>query len=119
MDVQIFGTSKSQDTKKAQRFFAERRVKVHFVDLWQRAASKGELQRFSQKFGLTALIDKQSRRYQELGLGVVRYSDERWLEKLTEEPLLLVQPLVRWQHKVTIGLAEDDWRQWVEAAKNV
>lgn len=119
MEVQIFGTSKSQDTKKAQRFFAERRVKVHFVDLKERAASKGELQRFSQKFGLTALIDKQSRRYQELGLGVVRYGDERWIDTLVEEPQVLVQPLVRWQHKVTIGLAEDEWKRWIETAKNV
>jgi arsenate reductase len=118
MEVQIFGTNKSQETKKAQRFFAERRVKVHFVDLKERAASKGELQRFVQKFGLTALIDKRSRRYQDLGLGAVRYSDDRWFEKLVEEPMILVQPLVRWQHKVTIGLAEDDWKQWVEAAKN-
>lgn len=117
MDVQIFGTNKSQNTKKAQRFFAERRVKVHFVDLKERAASKGELQRFTQKFGLTALIDKESRRYQDLGLGAVRYGDERWLQTLVEEPLILVQPLVRWQQKVTIGLAEDEWKQWFETAK--
>jgi len=117
MEVQIFGTSKSQDTKKAQRFFAERRVKVHFVDLKERAASKGELQRFAQRFGLTALIDKQSRRYQDLGLGVVRYGDERWMETLVAEPLVLVQPLVRWQQKVTIGHAAAEWEQWIEAAK--
>lgn len=119
MEVQIFGTNKSQDTKKAQRFFAERRVRVHFVDLRERAASKGELQRFTQKFGLTALIDKTSRRYQELGLGAVRYGDERWFQTLLDEPLLLVQPLVRWQHKVSIGLAEDEWKQWIETAKAV
>lgn len=118
MEVQIFGTSKSQETRKAQRFFAERRVKVHFVDLKERAASKGELRRFSQRFGLTALIDKRSRRYQELGLGVVRYADDRWLEQLVEEPQVLVQPLVRWQHKVTIGLAEAEWKQWIETAKD-
>ncbi len=117
MEVQIFGTNKSQDTKKAQRFFAERRVKVHFVDLKERAASKGELQRFAQRFGLTALIDKTSRRYQDLGLGVVRYDDERWVETLVAEPLVLVQPLVRWQHKVTIGHAAEEWEQWIEAAK--
>ncbi|MCX5768222.1 MAG: arsenate reductase [Gemmatimonadetes bacterium] len=117
MEVQIFGTNKSQDTKKAQRFFAERRVKVHFVDLKERAASKGELQRFAQRFGLTALIDKQSRRYQDLGLGVVRYGDERWMETLVAEPLVLVQPLVRWQQKVTIGHAAAEWEQWIEAAK--
>ena len=116
MEVQIFGTNKSQDTKKALRFFAERRIKVHFVDLKEKGASKGELQRFVQKFGLTALIDKESRRYQDIGLGVVRYSDERWLETLVAEPLVLRQPLTRWQQKVTIGLADAEWKLWVEAA---
>ena len=117
MEVQIFGTNKSQDTKKALRFFAERRIRVHFVDLKEKGVSKGELQRFVQKFGLTALIDKESRRYQDLGLGVVRYSDDRWLETLVAEPLILRQPLTRWQHKVTVGLADSEWKLWVEAGK--
>ncbi len=117
MDVQIFGTQKHADVRKALRFFKERRVSVHFVDLKERAASKGELQRFAQKFGISALIDKTSKRYADLGLGVVRYNDERWLETLALEPLVLQVPLVRWQHKVTIGLAEDDWKSWVEAGK--
>lgn len=113
VEVQIFGTQKSQDTRRALRFWSERRVKVHFVDLKERAASKGELQRFVQKFGLTALIDKTSKRYQDLGLGVSRLSDERWLTLLTEEPLLLVQPLTRWGGKLTLGVAESDWAAWV------
>ncbi len=117
MDVQVFGTHKHADVRKALRFFSERRVNVHFVDLKERAASKGELQRFAQKFGISALIDKNSKRYGELGLGVVRYDDSRWLGKLVEEPLVIRVPLVRCQHKVTIGLAEDEWNSWVEAAK--
>jgi arsenate reductase len=59
MEVQIFGIKKSPDTRKALRFFAERRVKAHFVDLQERAASPGELKRFAQKFGVEALIDRQ------------------------------------------------------------
>ena len=117
MEVQIFGTQKNQDTRRALRFWSERRVKVHFVDLKERAASKGELQRFVQKFGLTALIDKTSKRYQDLGLGVSRLSDERWLTLLTEEPLLLVQPLTRWGGKLTLGVAESDWTAWVAAER--
>ena len=117
MEVQVFGTNKSSDVRKALRFFMERRVQVHFVDLKERAASKGELQRFAQKFGVTALIDKTSKRYAELGLGVVRYDDNRWLETLALEPLVLRVPLVRCQHKVTVGLAEDDWKAWIEAGK--
>ena len=118
MDVQIFGIQKNQDTRKALRFFSERRIKAHFVDLKERPVSKGELQRFAQKFGVGALIDKASRRYAELGLGVARYDDARWLEELAEEPLVLRLPLVRWQHNVTVGLAEDDWKSWVEGRKS-
>jgi arsenate reductase-like glutaredoxin family protein len=113
MEVQIFGVKKSADTRKAQRFFAERRVKTHFVDLVERPAAPGELRRFVQKFGVAALVDRESRRFQELGLAHARYSDDRWLEKLVEEPLLLAMPLVRWQHKLTVGLAEGTWREWV------
>jgi arsenate reductase-like glutaredoxin family protein len=116
MEVQIFGTKKSSDTRKAQRFFTERRVKVHFVDLTERAASIGELKRFAQKFGVTALIDKSSRRYLDLGLQHARMSDERWLEKLVEEPQLLTQPLVRFGGKLTLGLAESEWKSWVQSA---
>lgn len=116
VEVQIFGIAKSPTTRAAQRFFAERRVKVHFVDLKERAASKGELQRFVQKFGVTALIDKTSRRYAELGLGAVRLDDTHWMEKLVDEPLLLVMPLVRWQHKLTLGEAVSEWKSWTEAS---
>ena len=115
MEVQIFGTKKSADTRKAQRFFAERRVKVHFVDLMERAASLGELKRFAQKFGVQALVDRDSKRFDELGLRHANYSDDRWLGKLADEPLMLRQPLVRFQHKLTIGLAEDEWKSWVAA----
>jgi hypothetical protein len=59
MEVQIFGTKKSADTRKALRFFSERRVRTHFVDLQQRAASPGELRRFAGKFGVQALIDTE------------------------------------------------------------
>src|SRR3954466_15309362 len=95
MEVQIFGVKKSADTRKALRFFAERRIKTHFVDLQERAASLGELRRFAQKLGIGALIDASSRRYQDPGLQHARMSDETWLEKLSDEPLVLRVPLVR------------------------
>ena len=116
MEVQIFGTKKSSETRKAQRFFTERRVKVHFVDLNERAASLGELRRFAQKFGVGALIDKDSARYRDLGLQHARMSDESWLARLSEEPLLLAQPLVRFGQRVTIGLREQDWKAWIASA---
>jgi arsenate reductase (glutaredoxin) len=112
MDVQIFGIRKSADTRKALRFFAERRIKTHFVDLQERPASPGELRRFAQKFGVEALIDRDSRRFAELGLGAARYSDERWLDLLVAEPLLLRMPLVRYGPQLTIGEGEETWRAW-------
>lgn len=117
LEVQVFGTQKSQETRRALRFWSERRVRVHFVDLKERAASKGELQRFAQKFGITALIDKESRRYAELGLSAARLSDERWMAQLVEEPFLLRQPLTRMGNKLSIGLAEVEWKEWVAAEK--
>lgn len=118
MEVQVFGTNKNQDTRRALRFWSERRVKVHFVDFNERGASKGELQRFVQKFGLTALIDKASKRYEALGLGASRYGDERWTEILVDEPLVLMQPLTRWGTKLTVGLSEDEWKAWLASERN-
>jgi arsenate reductase len=113
MQVQIFGTRKCKDTRKAERFFKERRVQIHFVDLTQKAASKGELRRFAQKFGVEALVDRDSRRFGELGLRAAHSGEDRWLEILAEEPLILRTPLVRFQHQVTVGLDEDRWKEWV------
>jgi arsenate reductase len=113
MDVQIFGVKKSAETRKALRFFAERRTKTHFVDLLERPASRGELLRFVQKFGVQALIDESSRRYAELGLRTARYGDERWMEILADEPLLLKMPLVRNGNALTVGAAETTWKSWV------
>ena len=117
MEVQIFGIRKSADTRAALRFFAERRVTTHFVDLNERAASPGELRRFAQKFGVRTLIDRDAKRFAELGLGTALLSEDRWLEKLALEPLLLRMPLVRHQQQVTVGPAEDTWRAWVAAGK--
>ena len=112
MEVQIFGIRKSADTRKALRFFSERRIKTHFVDLNERAASLGELTRFAQKFGVGALIDSDSGRFQDLGLRHARMSDESWLEKLAEEPMLLRVPLVRNGNQLTVGLDEPTWKSW-------
>lgn len=119
MEVQVFGVRKSADTRAALRFFAERRIKVHFVDCNEKNPSVGELRRFAQKFGIAALIDRDSRRFAELGLRSATLSDERWLEKLSLEPLLLRMPLVRYQHQLTIGgsPAQETWNAWYAASK--
>lgn len=114
--MQIFGTRKSAETRKALRYFAERRVKVHFVDLQERAASAGELRRFALRFGTAALVDRGSRLYAELGLQHARMTDERWLEKLVEEPGLLTQPLVRAGSRLTVCADEAEWARWIAEA---
>jgi arsenate reductase len=114
LEVQIFGVKKSADTRKALRFFSERRVKTHFVDLLERPASLGELRRFAQKFGVAALVDRDSKRFDELGLQYAQLSDERWLEKLSDEPLLLRLPLVRNANQVVIGADEEIWKTWTK-----
>ena len=117
MEVQIFGTNKCAETRKAQRFFSDRRVRTHFVDLKQRAASPGELKRFAQRFGVAALVDREGKRFAERGLASAHLSDERWIERLAEDPLLLRTPLVRWQQKLTIGYEPDTWTGWITEDK--
>lgn len=112
MNVQIFGTKNDANTRKALRFFKERRINVHFVDFKVKAPSKGELRRFVQKFGADAVIDRDAKRFLALGLQTAYYGDDRWLEIATEEPLILRTPLVRRENQVTVGLAEDSWKEW-------
>jgi arsenate reductase-like glutaredoxin family protein len=116
MEVQVFGTKKDPATRSALRFFSERRIKTHFVDLRERAASPGELQRFVQKFGIDALLDRDGKRFAERGLRAARYSDARWLDTLADDPMLLRVPLVRWKHKLTIGPDEPTWTAWIAEA---
>ena len=113
MDVQIFGVKNDAATRKALRFFQERRVRVHFVDFKVRGPSTGELRRFVQKFGTDAVIDRGSKRFQALGLKSACYGDERWLDIAEAEPLILRMPLVRNQNALTVGAAEETWRGWV------
>jgi arsenate reductase-like glutaredoxin family protein len=114
MEVQIFGTKKSAATRAALRFFAERRVKTHFVDLTVRPAAPGELRRFAERFGTAAIVDRESKSYAALGLRTAALSDKGWLDKLAAEPLLLRQPLVRWGKELTVGEADATWRAWMQ-----
>lgn len=111
MEVQIFGTRKCRDTQKALRFFKERRVKVHMVDLDQRPASPGELRRFVQKFGAEALLDREGARFRNRGLHVAHLPESRIVPMLEEDSLLLRTPLVRAGNRLAIGNSPDDWKE--------
>lgn len=105
------------ETRKALRFFAERRIPVHFVDLAERPAARGELRRFQERFGAAALVNRDSPRLRALGLHVSGDSPERLLDRALDEPRLLRTPLVRNAHRVTVGANADEWRAWIDAER--
>lgn len=115
--VQIFGLKNSQATRAAERFFKERRVTIQYVDLKVRPMAPGEIARFTQKFGLDALLDKSSKAYTEAGLQHMIISPEGWLKKIEAEPGLLKLPLVRIGKVLSIGHDEPAWKDAAEAAK--
>ncbi len=85
------------------------------MDFKVKGPSQGELKRFAQKFGgAEALIDRDSKRFKTLGLEAAYYGDERWLEIAVDEPMILRTPLVRNQNQLTVGLAEADWKDWMQ-----
>jgi arsenate reductase (glutaredoxin) len=116
MEAQVFGMKSCNETKKALRFFKERRIRVHFVDLKERAASPGELRRFAERFGTEALIDRDGKRYRDRGLHVAHVSEPRVIPMLAEDPHLLRTPLVRMGKDLGIGWDEARWRARVTEA---
>ncbi len=65
-----------------------------------------------QKFGVDAILDREAKRFRNLGLHAAHYGEGRWLEIMEEEPGILVTPLVRWENRLTVGHREDTWRDW-------
>jgi arsenate reductase-like glutaredoxin family protein len=116
MEVQIFGTKSCNETKKALRFFKERRIRTHFVDLKERPASAGELKRFGQKFGWERLLDREGKQFRARGLHVAHVSEGRIPALLEDDPMLLVTPLVRSGNELAVGWDEARWRELVQRA---
>ncbi len=114
----MFGFTDCADTRKALRFFSERRLPAHFVDLDERPATRGELRRFQERVGAAALVDRETPRFRALGLHVSGDSPERLLERALGEPRLLRTPLVRVGHRVSVGHAPGEWQAAVEAARS-
>ncbi len=112
MNIQIFGTKKSADTRKAERFFKERGIKYQFIDLKEKNLSKGEFASVKQAVGgLDKLIDENSKDKDTLAL--IKYiADEDKEEKILENQQILVQPIVRNGKKATVGYQPDIWKSW-------
>ena len=112
VNIQIFGTKKSFDTKKAQRYFKERRVKFQFIDLKEKGMSKGELQSvIGAAGGLDKLIDPKAKDADTVALLTYLSSDQKF-EKLLENQQVLVEPIVRNGKQATIGYVPDVWKNW-------
>jgi arsenate reductase (glutaredoxin) len=110
LSVQIFGVKNSQATRAAERFFKERGVPIHFVDLNKKPMTPGEIKRFVERFGLEQLVDSGGAAYIDAGLKYLKLSDAELLQKIEREPKLLRLPLVRSGNRLSIGSDEDGWR---------
>ena len=113
--VQIFGLKSSPATRAAERFFKERGVAVHFVDLKQKPMAPGEIRRFVDRFGLNGLLDAASKEYAAAGLAYIKHSDAGLLARIEREPKLLRLPLVRGSSRLSIGQDEESWRAMAAA----
>ena len=111
MNIQIFGKSKCFDTKKAERYFKERRVKYQSVDLLRYGRSKGEFTSVCRAVGLAAMIDPKAKDPDAAMLPYLA-SDEAKMEKLMENPKLLKTPIVRNGKQATVGYCPDVWKTW-------
>lgn len=111
MNIQIFGVKKCFDTKKAERYFKERRIKFQYVDLDIKGLSKGELQSVQTALGLNALINTKSKSYQKLNLDKISSASVRQ-ELLLNNPSLYQTPVVRNGKLATVGYAPEVWDTW-------
>ena len=112
MNIQIFGTKKSADTRKAERFFKERGIRFQSVDLKEKGLSKGEFQSVLQAVGgLETMID-QDHKDKDL-LALIKYITESdRAEKVFENQQVLKQPIVRNGRQATVGYAPEIWKNW-------
>ena len=109
MNIQIFGKSKCFDTKKAERWFKERRIKFQSIDVVKYGISPGELRSVKNAVGLEALIDEKS---PDAPLLKYLAYDEDKLEKLLDNPKLLKTPVVRNGKQATVGYLPEVWAAW-------
>jgi arsenate reductase (glutaredoxin) len=115
LSVQIFGLKNSSATRAAERFFKERRVAIHMVDLKQKAMAGGEIGRFIERFGLAGLLDSDGKAYIDAGLKYYKLSDAELLSRIERDPKLLRLPLVRGGKLLSVGNDEDSWKAMLAA----
>ncbi len=109
MNIQIFGVPKCQATRKAERYFKERRIPFQMIDLTRKGMSKGELDRVAAAVGLEHLLDVNGKQYQKRNL---KYLVHDVREELLNDPLLFTTPIVRNGPKATVGYHPEIWQGW-------
>ena len=109
MNIQVWGKPKCFDTKKAERYFKERRIKYQYIDVLRYGMSRGELNSVKNAVGLEAMIDKSDEDYP-----LVQYlaSDDAKLDKLYEDAYLIKTPIVRNGKQATVGYCPEIWKTW-------
>ncbi len=114
--VQIFGHERDRGTRAAIRFFKERRVAIHLVDITRKPMARGELRRFVEEFGAGALLDAGSKAYRDQGLAYLRMDDADIVDRLLADQRLLRLPMVRFGNELAAGRDEDAWKRWFKPA---
>lgn len=110
MNIQIFGSSKCFDTKKAERWFKERRIKYQYIDLFKKGFSPGEYRSVRAKLKYEALVNTKCRAYEELYMGYITRDAAE--EKMFDNPQLFLTPIVRNGREVTVGYRPEIWENW-------
>lgn len=110
LNVQIFGVKNSPAVRSAERFFKERRIPVHFVDLKRKPMAPGEIRRFIERFDLRGLVNTDGKPYIDAGLRYLELSDSELLSRIEKEPMLLRLPLIRAGSRLSVGQDETSWK---------
>jgi arsenate reductase-like glutaredoxin family protein len=110
VNIQIFGLKSSQATRAAERFFKERRASIQMMDLKVKPMSPGEIKRFIDKFGWTALLDSEGKAFVDAGLKYLKGSEAELFGRVEKDPRLLRLPLVRAGKLLSVGQDEESWK---------
>lgn len=112
MNIQIFGTKKCFDTKKAERYFKERNIKYQFIDMKEKGMSRGEFNSVKQALGGTDRLVNEKFKDKELLTFLNYLSDDDKEEKILENPQIIKTPVVRNGKNATLGYCPDIWKNW-------
>ncbi len=111
MNIQIYGSGKCFDTKKAERYFKERRIKYQMIDLKRYGLSPREFESVRSAVGLENMINTKSKEYENSFIAHLAY-EEDIIDKLMENPGILKTPIVRNGKTATVGYCPEIWKTW-------